>query len=115
MVTLVSLWLWIDCPKWHDSFPPPMMYLPLRWPISSLQKSTAIMASHCPLFLTETLSLLAHFGQPCSNCLALSSKWQQHTTHKLTAKTERTIKTLEQMLRIFVNYQQNDWDDLLPY
>jgi len=30
-------------------------------------------------------------------------------------QTERTNQTLEQYLRSFVNYRQNDWHDLLPF
>ena len=47
----------------------------------------------------------------------LGTKLKMATAHhpQTDGQTERTIRTLEQMLHIFVNYQQNDWDDLLPY
>jgi Chromo (CHRromatin Organisation MOdifier) domain len=43
-------------------------------------------------------------------CLALSTAFHPQTD----GQTERTNRTLEDMLRAFVNYKQDDWDRLLP-
>lgn len=42
--------------------------------------------------------------------LAMSTAFHPQTD----GQTERTNRTLEQMLRFFVNYKQDNWDDLLP-
>jgi hypothetical protein len=43
--------------------------------------------------------------------LSISTAYHPQTD----GQTERANRTLEQMLRHFVNYHQNDWDQLLPF
>ena len=43
--------------------------------------------------------------------LAMSSAYHPQTD----GQTERTNRTLEQMLRTFINYKQDNWKELLPY
>src|SRR3954447_12418562 len=42
--------------------------------------------------------------------LAMSTAYHPQTD----GQTERANRTLEDMLRAYVNYQQDDWDSLLP-
>jgi len=35
-------------------------------------------------------------------------------THDTITSAERTVQTLEQYLRVYCNYQQNNWSELLP-
>jgi hypothetical protein len=42
--------------------------------------------------------------------LAMSTSHHPQTD----GQTEKANRTLEEMIRHYINYQQNDWDDLLP-
>jgi len=49
-------------------------------------------------------------------CKKLSIKWKMSTAYhpQTDGQTERVNQVLEGYLRIFVNYDQNDWYHLLP-
>jgi hypothetical protein len=67
-----------------------------------------IMVSRARLCRTVTGFSLASFGRSCSG--AMSSSHHPQTD----VQTERTNRTMEEMLRHYVNYRQNNWDEMLP-
>jgi hypothetical protein len=59
-----------------------------------------------------------HFGSKFWNCffsiLGVKIKLSTSFHPQTDGQTERTNQVLEQFLRCFINYQQDDWSDLLP-
>jgi hypothetical protein len=59
-------------------------------------------------------TLTAHFTQAFMASLGITQNLSTAFHPQTDGQTERTNATLEQYLRCFSNYQQDDWSDLLP-
>jgi hypothetical protein len=68
---------------------------------------TTIISDRGPQF---TANFWKHLWKTLGTTLSMSTAYHPQTD----GQTERTNQTLEQYLRCFLNYQQDDWHELLP-
>ena len=80
----------------------------------SFSTSSPSMAFQATVTSDHSMEFVSHFFQSLRTTLDMKLHFTSGYHPEGDRQTERTNQTLEQYLRVYCNYQQDNWSELLP-